>query len=153
MIRTTALFLSLLSTAPALRSQVDGLDTIKKILVRVASEMEEIDRLLRESSSRDAAARMAENVTRIELRTAASVTETSVAPSSGSTSTIVGGVLSMRIGTVWVDTKPLESTARAMSMKGPSGAVVESKIVANGAAASTMSSSPESGWPSRSKSA
>ena len=68
MIRTT-LSLSLLlalGLAPAPRAQADSLDAIKKILVKVAEEMAEIDRLLRESSTSNAAARLAENVRHIQ---------------------------------------------------------------------------------------
>ena len=63
--RKTLLVLSILLAAPAVPCQGgEGMDAIKKILDKVAEEMDEIDRLLRESSKSDAAARMAENVSR-----------------------------------------------------------------------------------------
>ncbi len=60
------LFLACIAPAPRTQGGQD-LDAIKQILAKVAEEMDEIDRLLRESSStRAAAAGMAENVSRIE---------------------------------------------------------------------------------------
>ena len=63
--RVPLILLFLACIAPAPRTQ--DLDAIKQILAKVAEEMDEIDRLLRESSNtRAAAASMGETVSRIE---------------------------------------------------------------------------------------